>query len=239
MALTTNLVAYWKLDESSGSRSDSGPSGYTLTGVGTVGSASGKINNGANFTGSTQGLQRANPTNLHFTSDFSISFWINLNTQVGTNAYYILGGTDDVTRTYYFGYRDNAGTKELGLFISDGTNSSVWVTQTLNTATWYHLVLVYSASAGSMQWYVNNVALTLKTGLRTSINSSTQTYTLGNANGLAQALIGVIDEYGAWSRTLNSTEVSQLYNSGNGLTYPFTSSSTSINNTMGLLGIGM
>ena len=33
-----------------------------------------------------------------------------------------------------------------------------------------------------------------------------------------------IDEVGIWSRTLTSTEVSDLYNSGSGLQYPFSSS---------------
>jgi hypothetical protein len=38
---------------------------------------------------------------------------------------------------------------------------------------------------------------------------------------------GMIDEIGVWSRALTSGEVTQLYNSGAGLQYPFTSNNTS------------
>jgi hypothetical protein len=34
--------------------------------------------------------------------------------------------------------------------------------------------------------------------------------------------MGDIDEVGIWSRVLTSTEVTQLYNGGAGLQYPFT-----------------
>ena len=34
---------------------------------------------------------------------------------------------------------------------------------------------------------------------------------------------GLIDEVGFWKRTLTSGERTQLYNSGNGLAYPFSS----------------
>jgi len=46
---------------------------------------------------------------------------------------------------------------------------------------------------------------------------------LGKPSGLSTAdFDGLIDEVGIWSRALNSTEVSELYNSGSGLAYPFT-----------------
>ena len=49
MSLTTNIVAYWKFDESSGNAMDSTGNGNTLTNVNTVTYSAGKINNGANF----------------------------------------------------------------------------------------------------------------------------------------------------------------------------------------------
>ena len=48
MALTDNLVSYWKLDESSGNAADSVGSN-TLTNTNTVTYSAGKINNGADF----------------------------------------------------------------------------------------------------------------------------------------------------------------------------------------------
>ena len=46
IALSTNLVAYYRLTEASGSRADSSGNGYTLTDNNTVGSRAGKV--GAN-----------------------------------------------------------------------------------------------------------------------------------------------------------------------------------------------
>ena len=33
--------------------------------------------------------------------------------------------------------------------------------------------------------------------------------------------IGNVDEYGLWSRVLTSTEVTEIWNNSNGLSYPF------------------
>jgi len=40
-------------------------------------------------------------------------------------------------------------------------------------------------------------------------------------SGVGQFFKGIIDEVGIWNRALTSTEISELYNSGNGLQYPF------------------
>ena len=58
MALTDNLVSYWKLDESSGNAADSVGSN-TLTNTGTATYAAGKINNGVVVNGSSQRLDSA------------------------------------------------------------------------------------------------------------------------------------------------------------------------------------
>ena len=42
------------------------------------------------------------------------------------------------------------------------------------------------------------------------------TYVIG-----ARLLAGSIDEAGIWSRALSGTEITELYNAGAGITYPF------------------
>ena len=42
------------------------------------------------------------------------------------------------------------------------------------------------------------------------------------AGGAPFYVDGIIDEVGIWARSLSDAEVTQLYNAGAGLTYPFT-----------------
>jgi hypothetical protein len=60
---------------------------------------------------------------------------------------------------------------------------------------------------------------------QTLANNSTNFHIAGTGGVFANNLTGSIDEVGIWSRALSSTEVTALYNSGNGFQYPFSTSS--------------
>ena len=75
MALTDNLVSYWKLDESSGDAVDAVAS---LSAVNTsVTYSAGKINNGAVYNGSAYHTIADNAA-IKPSSDISISCWVNV-----------------------------------------------------------------------------------------------------------------------------------------------------------------
>ncbi len=69
------------------------------------------------------------------------------------------------------------------------------------------------------------------TGVTYTTNPGTPTtnFALGydavNANSLWD---GMLDEWGFWERELSSSEITQLYNSGAGLTYPFVAGPTNV-----------
>src|SRR5262245_62023817 len=85
MALTDNIVAYWTLDEASGTRNDSVGSNH-LTDVNSTPSGTGKINNGADFNGSNQHLDGANPCASR--GAFSVSAWLKNDTLSGNDAWF-------------------------------------------------------------------------------------------------------------------------------------------------------
>ncbi len=228
-SLAGSLVSYWKLDESSGNADDS-VSSNDLTNNGSITYASAKINNGADLELSSSNyfsIADASQSGLDITSDLSISLWVKLESQPGTDdcvalvSKYMNTGNQ---RSYVLDYCDVSGTTRLQSNISpDGSNSDVYAYNvTLNNSTWYHVVFTWDASGAQGKFYLNSSNVSSPTGTYTSIYNGTADLNIGAYfNGSIGWLDGFVDEVGVWSRVLNSSEVSQLYNSGNGFQYPF------------------
>jgi len=87
----------------------------------------------------------------------------------------------------------------------------------LVTNTWYHMVYILEGT--NMKIYQNNLKVFDNTLTPVAIGGTT---TIGAAIGQTSNNINaLLDEFGIWSRAISEAEVSELYNSGNGLTYPF------------------
>lgn len=230
MALIDNIVSYWKLDESSGNAADSHGSN-TLTNNGSITYVTGKINNGADLEASSSqvfSITDAAQSGLDFTSNFSISMWVNPESITGAHGLVTkfqdsLGGKS---------YRFSFDTTDMFLTISgngSAETSAIW-SNPLTTGSLQHLALTYTASAGSATLYYNGTAVSTQTGLATSIANTSSIFRLGSRSSTTdtaqQYFDGIIDEVGVWSKALTSGEVTQLYNSGNGFTYPFANTYT-------------
>jgi hypothetical protein len=207
--LTTSLVSYWKLDESSGNADDA-VSTNDLTNTGTVTYAAAKINKGADFSGANMILENAGAVGFTSGGDRTWNFWM----KADVNGGYIL---DNIT---------NSGAQRRVTIYLNGTNLAIytWNTdidtgQAISTGTWYMVTVCWSA--GTITTYVNAVS---KTGGTTGTAA-------GNANGFAIGseypktyganFNGIVDEVGVWSRVLTQAEITALYNSGDGKQYPF------------------
>lgn len=218
MALTDNLISYYKLDESSGTAADS-VGGFNLPVV-NVTYSTGKINNGANLNGSNSVINSTTNGTSGYqspaTGDASISCWIKLanNTQNPTIIAGFFGNT-------YYGQYGRGLSYENGTVKAWGTanNTHAALSAALtDTTSWHHLVCVGAAS-GSL-WIDG-------TQVATGNISDTWTFYFGIGAttwaGNIDFFNGSIDEVGLWSRTLTSGEIATLYNGGAGLQYPFTS----------------
>lgn len=237
MALTDNLVSYWKLDESSGNAADSVGSN-TLTNNNTTAYAAGKINNGADFElsfSNSLSITDAAQTGLDLTGAFTISFWVKPESVVsGYHTMVSKGGISVAasdTTTQYLIWRDNdgAGSAERVQFLvrTAGANKEIGYTTgsaILNAGTWYHIVAYYNPST-KMELFINNVSVASSTSsVPASLVNTARPFGLGadEAATAANFFDGVIDEVGIWNRVLTSDEITSLYNSGNGWQYPFT-----------------
>jgi len=221
MALTDNLNAYYKLDESSGNAADSTGNGYTLTNNNTTTFAAAKINNGAVFNGSNQYL---NSASIELTTNaWSINVWLNPDDA-------------DIANQTFYSYRPASGAVNIiqceGLstraircivYSSNGTSYKDYRTSlTLTQSAWNMFTLTWDGT--TLTPYINGTADTSIT--KTKDDAVTQTLTarvlrLGAETAASNFFDGNEDEFGIWSRALTSTEVSTLYNSGSGNQYPF------------------
>lgn len=223
MALITNLVSYWSLEESSGTRFDAHGSN-DLTDVNTVGVATGKIGNGADFeTVNTESLTitDASQSGLDITGDMSLSFWINLETAIpnANDQYEIASKTAFTSGNYGWDlYLLNVSGAQRIYFAqsSNGTSfTQPFWSFSPSTSTWYHIVIVQDVGT-NVTLYIDGVSQGTGTAVASNFNNNGNFY-LGR--GFSNNLDGILDEFGIWNRTLTSAEVTELYNSGNGLSY--------------------
>jgi hypothetical protein len=94
---------------------------------------------------------------------------------------------------------------------TDASASSVAV-----AGTWYHLVALLTNVTADL--YINN---SLTVSLSGGSGEGGNNLNLFVGVGYIGYWDGVIDELGIWTRLLTATEIANLYNGGQGLTYPF------------------
>ena len=235
MALTDNLVSYWKLDESSGNAADSVGSN-TLTNNSSIAYGTGIINNGAdieNSLGEGQffSIADGSQSGLDITGDISFSFWIKFETlPLASLATPIAKWASTGDQRQYFLTIVDIGVADYRIqcdYRSDGaTTRTVFRSDTLawSTGVWYHIVAAADVSAQNWEIYRNdtNTNATADTTGATSIFNGTGDFALGRQGSDNTGYMdAVLDEVGIWSRELTSAEVTELYNGGAGLQYPF------------------
>lgn len=218
-SISYNLVAYWKLDESSGDATDAAGN-TTLTNVGTMTYSSGRIRNGAVIaTGKYLQVTDANQSGLGISGDMTISAWVNFTNLTGfQNITSKFDGTSqEAYETYWTGTAFGIELNQTG----GGTTHFVEITYAAAINTWYHVVCVYTASTHTAQVYVNGVLIGSGDITWNSIAITTAPFDVGARNAGSNIFKGSIDEVGVWARALTQAEVTTLYRGGSGLQYPF------------------
>lgn len=243
MALTDNIQAYWKLEETSGTRFDETANNNDLTDNNTVLYGTGIIGNGADFeltNSETLSITDASQTGLDFTGAFSVSMWVKPESLSGTEAIHGLVGKNlNSNRGWQLGIGMIGGQAyaDATWYNSAGTRQIIqWSLGTFSAGTMYHLVFamnIGSTDINTFDIYKNGVALTRSgTVSVTDIGDHAGDFVMGKATNTGiytshTYFDGIIDEVGIWSRVLSGTEITTLYNSGSGLQYPFTTTSDS------------
>lgn len=221
MALIDNLIAYWSLDEVSGGRADS-HGGNDLTDNNFTGSATGKINNAADLEQMSQHYLSIADSATIGTGDIDCSFsiWVKPESLVGFPMILSKGSEVGTDREYAL-YVDTSDSNRLvwqyGTFGAGHVLTSV---TGLTVGVWYHIVVGYDSVNNLQFMYINGVAETPISNTEATIHG---TDPLQVGAGTSQGLYwdGLIDEVGFWKRVLTSSEVTELYNNGNGRSYGY------------------
>ena len=221
MAIIDSIIAYYKLDETSGTTVTDAVGSYNLTNSGATINQSGKIGTSYLF-GNEKYLYRASTPAASTGDDLSINCWIKNPTGSSVTARLISLHTSNYQ--HYF----TVGNGQFSFSGRDQANGSTLNTTwsappTWTTNTWFMITFVFSHSGGD---------LTISSYINGSFHDSDifASKSLLAWDGLrvgklhvetSQDWTGVADEIGIWNIALDSTAVTELYNSGNGLTYPF------------------
>lgn len=220
-SLLTGLGAYWALEEASGSRADATGNGNSASPTNTPGNAAGRVGNALScVSASTQYLTVTSSTTVQSAAKFTIAGWFYLTT-LATGGILAKWDGAGVAKEYRL---DIPALNQLRMLVSFNGSTQTIATFTnganWSTATWYFATGGYDGT---------NVWVTVNNGTRSNSAVAGTPF-----KGATDAVIGVadtapslpingrIDELGYWQRDLTAGELTALYNSGSGITYPFT-----------------
>lgn len=219
--LLDGLVSFYELNEQNGSRQDVHGTN-DLIDMNTVGYATGIIDNAANFVASEEEylICNSNPSLQLGDISFSFAFWINFSSIIDKSRIFTKDHEYHTDRELICHLRDT-GKIRFTVFSDGQSPVHLESYDTVVSGNWYFVVIWFDGDAGETNIQINN-------GTISSISHSGGVYVgdnpfiIGSQSNLGKYLNAKVDNFGFWKRVLDSTERSQLYNSGNGLAYPFT-----------------
>ena len=226
--LDDSVVAYYKLDEASGTRNDSVSTNH-LTDNNTVTQAAGKVGNAAQFTAANlEWLDIADNAAMSTGAiQFVYATWIYVDSFSASGR--VIAGKGTTASTAEWLLRLNGADKPALYTSSTGLNiicDTTWGSA-LSTATWYFLAGWHDSSA-----YTNNISVNNGTTVSCTDSSEpvdrTGTFFIGQ-NEATQVFLhfdGRQDE-ALWGKFLPTAQhLTDLYNGGSGNTYDSTGTCT-------------
>ncbi len=221
MVTTTNLISYYKFDEASGSILDAhGSNNGTNNGAGY--GSTGVINDALDFETTDVdyiSLPQGVPTALSNTA-FTINMWIKPETSwsssSGTKTLFDSNGNNRMQVDY------NGYAGDLRIYYS---GTSVRYTTSFSGGEWY--MLTFTGDASNNKVYINgDLKATASNSGLVSLGTATTNIGANYVHSGGNNMDGLMDEISLFDADIGSTSIEDLYNSGNGLAYPFSSDVT-------------
>lgn len=223
-SLLSGLVAYWKLDEASGTRSDSVGANH-LVDNNTVTQAAGKLGSAAHFAAaSSERLSTSDSAALSTGDiDFTLAGWVWLDTKTGSRV--LFGKDGPVSGGREFRVLYESSTDRFRFAVSpDGTATTVVVASAAGSPAanaWYFVVAWHDATANRIYIQVNDGPVE-SVAHTPGVIDGANPFEIGATTGNGVYMDGRLDAVGVWKRVLSVAERTDLYNTGLGCDYPFT-----------------
>jgi len=222
MALNDNILAYWNFnDNGSGEASlvdDTGLGNTLAVFEGTAASAAG-VDGGLSFLfdGSTSLQPTSGEGAFQFgTGDFSVNFWIYPTSAPNVNQIYLAWGITNNENGFVVGYQSNSIYAQLSNF----SQQIIYTSGSSIFDSWHQVAI--TRESGNASFYING---SLIGNADWNYNFFEGLYYIGRPQDVANYYVnGRLDLLGVWNRALSGAEINALYNVGNGLKYPFTTS---------------
>lgn len=207
--------AYWSFDDNTGVWSDVSGHDWNGTITGATFTSPGIVGNGSYLFDENDIMEQTSSLEYPVSgdNDWTISFWIN---------YTQLSGEMETFGTF----RNNAGY--TGWTITKVTNEDDIFFGTYSGSTWeivFQTNNVVDIGEPMMITYTRNSSDDLqlyKNGTLVDSFESSDSIQIGSDNlaiGIKNRLYADMDDIGIWNRTLNESEISNLWNNGDGLVY--------------------
>jgi hypothetical protein len=234
-ALTTNLNETIKFDEGSGTTATGDVSFFNFSGSGTPGWTTNGTDNNATDLEASANEYWSLPTGAYFpnsTTPYTINLWIKPESLSGDM--FVLSKSPSNSVNYQrIGLRvNNVQSNRLDYIIHSTSSEEIAFSSTsVTTGTWYMVTLRYDGSGNMTIWVNGNQEGT--DSIANFRNDGESPFYIGRAAYSTPAYFdGVIDEFYYWEGyALTSSEIDDLYNSGSGLFYPFTSAPSIVVNS--------
>ena len=157
IVVTEGMIAYWKLDETSGATYYDSYDGHDGACEGQCPTpATGHIDGGQAFNGSNTGIDV--PADADFdwgpTDSFSIEFWLQTTSDCSGNEV-IIGRDDSSTELHWWTGCQDGG--EAAFYLRDTGGTLAWVigTTDLTDGAWHHVVAIRDAGVNEIRIYVD------------------------------------------------------------------------------------
>lgn len=233
--ITDNLVGYWRLDDNVASPVDV-LGKYNLTKGGNPTFLTNAKINGGQELNSTKYLYSPTITELSGTSDFCIAMWLNWNgTVVSSNFPYswLFQIGEPTGAVYPLGVTSGTNTTNLYSVQQDGTLTTSTAYQPKVNASYHHYIFCRDYTNSKFYTYQDGVILLNESATRRNPAGSFS-LVLGTSRNFGSGILErkSYDEVGLWTKILSLSEVTQLYNSGSGVSYPFVNQYIYFNDTV-------
>lgn len=212
-------VAWWKMDEVSGTRFDQSTNGNSLTESDTVTASIGKFGQSAYFNNLSvdngQGLNitDASQNGLDITGPITVEAWVKVET---ASTFQGIAGKDGNAGGRGYGLQWGSADNIRFLVSNDGTATTIITgSTTLSVNTWYHLAAVYNGS--NLYVYVNGISDATPVSYSSGIFDSTGAkFAIGGRGnlGLADGFDGFIDDVRVYNYARSSGQIIEDMNAG-------------------------
>ena len=192
------------------------------TAVGGLTYGTGKIGNAFNFNGKNAYVSLPN-NSWNFTGNFSISMWVKFSSSSLSQiliSNFTIGGATTVSG-WFIEKTDNAELRFRGYNNGSLVLNATKIAFSPSTSVYTHLVV--SRSATNSKIYINGV-LDITSTVTAAPNYESTNYPMIGANRYNSTTYqeffnGNIDGVNIWQKELTQSEITELYNSGNGAQY--------------------